>query len=358
MKNLAIGILLLTTVVFAGLYLQQSHYATDARKRSDDLEQKLQEASKIVADEQRRTASLREQLRGAESEVIVKAAALAQAQAVAGSSAPAQSTSAGTPSMAAAGATNASGGSPLASLLKSKAMQDMLKSPEMRDMIKASQKAAIGTMYERNYSKIVADLHLSPEQSASLKDLIMNKQLAGADIGLSLLGGDMDAAKRAELVQQVKTQSDAYDAQIKQLLGDDNYAQFQAYEKTQTERTMVSSLKDQLGTGPTALAPDQEQQLVSALSQERQNFKFTTDLSDQSKFNGDFASFLSEEKVDQFTQELDRLNQQYVTRAQGILSADQLGTFKKGLDNQFQMQKLSLKMASQLLAPKSGGQQP
>ncbi len=356
MKNLAIGILLITTAVFAGLYLQQSHNASEARNRGAELDQELKKASNIVAEKERKTASLREQLRRAESEVIVKAAALAQAEALTRTSTPAQPASGVTPRGPGAGSTNAAATSPIASLLKSKAVQDMLKSPEMRDMIKASQKAAISSMFDKGYGNIMADLHLSPEQSAALKDLIVQKQLAGADIGLSMVGEDMDSAKRAELMQQIKAQSDSYDAQIKQLLGDDSYAQFQAYEKTQAERTMVGNLKDQLGNGPTGLTPAQEQQLVDGLAQERQNFKFTTDLSDQSKFNGDFASFLSEEKVDQFLQELERLNQQYVNRAQGILSADQLGTFKKSLEGQLEMQKLGLKMASQLFAPKSGGE--
>ncbi len=352
MKNLVIGILLVTTAVFAGLYLQQGHNAAETRNRIGELEQKLKEASNILVDQEKKTASLREQLRGAESEVIVKAAALAQAEALARGSTPTQPALAVTANLPVAGLTNTSAANPMAGLLKSKAVQDMLKSPAMRDMIKASASA----VFEKNYGKIMTDLHLPPEQSAALKELIMNKQLAGADVGMSLLTADTDAAKRAEMMQQAKAQSDTYDAQIKQLLGDDKYTQFQAYEKTQAQRTVVGNFKDQLGNGPAALTSGQEQQLVDAMAQERQNYRFTADLSDQSKVNGDLASALSEEKVDQFVQELDRLNQQYLTRAQGILSAEQLATFKKTLDGQLELQKFGLKMAGQLFAPKSGGQ--
>lgn len=52
---------------------------------------------------------------------------------------------------------------------------------------------------------------------------------------MSMLSDDMDATKRAELAQQVKAANDAADAQIKEFLGDDNFAQFQDYDKSTSE---------------------------------------------------------------------------------------------------------------------------
>jgi hypothetical protein len=101
---------------------------------------------------------------------------------------------------------------------------------------------------------------------------------------------------------------------------------------------------------------DQEQQLIQATTQERQNFKITTDFSDKSKFTGDFASTFTEDKMNGYFQELGQLNQQYLTRAQGILSPDQLTAFEEYLNNQQALQKAGMQMAAKMFAPaKPGG---
>jgi hypothetical protein len=166
-----------------------------------------------------------------------------------------------------------------------------------------------------------------------------------------MLSDDMDATKRADLVQQVKTANDAADAQIKSFLGDDNFTQLQTYEKSMGERTTVSGFADQFASGPSALTDDQQQQLIQAMSQERQNFKFTTDFSDKSKFTGDMASMFTDENMNTFIQESGQLNQQYLNQAQSILSPDQLAGFQKYLDNQQTMQKAGMQMAVKMFAP-------
>ena len=348
MKNIVIGILLAATAVFGGLYFQQRGKTSDAQARIAGLEQEAVGTQTRLDELGKRAAGLRDQLREAQAAAVVKAAALAQAEERAKAAAlpkapePGQSAPALASQAQADASTNAKPSNPFGALFKS---------PEMRDMIKTQQKAVLGTMLDKNYAKLIADLHLTPDQSASLKEMIMNKTLSAADMGMSMLSDDMDATKRADLAQQVKATNDVIDAQIKQFLGDDNFTQFQAYEKTQGERMAVSTFKDQLGSGPMALSADQEQQLIQAMGQERQNFKYTTDFNDQSKFTGDFASMFSEDKVNQFFQEQEKLNQQYLTRAQSILSTDQIAAFEKNLAGQRDMQKAAMQMASKLFAP-------
>ena len=90
------------------------------------------------------------------------------------------------------------------------------------------------------------------------------------------------------------------------------------------------------------------------MSDERQKFKFTTDLSDQSKITTDLAGSFTEEKMNQFLQEQEQLHQLYISRAQGVLSADQLGSYEKFLSSQRQMQKRGLDMASKMFGTKTG----
>ena len=62
---------------------------------------------------------------------------------------------------------------------------------------------------------------------------------------------------------------------------------------------------------------------MSAMSEERQGFKFTTDFSHQSDFTEDMMSRFTEERLDVFLQEREQLNRQYLASAQTILSSDQ-----------------------------------
>src|SRR6185295_8549906 len=215
-------------------------------------------------------------------------------------------------------------------------------------MIKAQQKLAVGPLIEKNYAGLIASLHLSQDQAATLKDLITKKVLIDADMGTSMVTGEMDSDKRKELINQARAGKAAIDDQIKQFLGDQYYSQFKDYEKTQPQRTLVGGFKDQLGSGANAMSPDQEQQLLSAMNTERQAFQFTTDYSDQSKFTGDFSSYFTDEKLGQFEKESAQLAERYKTRAQGILSADQFTAYQHFLTTQQQMQQTAMKMAAKI----------
>jgi len=87
--------------------------------------------------------------------------------------------------------------------------------------------------------------------------------------------------------------------------------------------------------------------------EERQNFKFTTDFYDQSKMDlSNLDSIFTEERIKQFEQERQQLDQQYVDRARSILREDQMDPFQKFLTAQGQMQMTGMKVAVQMFGKK------
>ncbi len=318
MKNLLLALLLVASLGFAGLYARERAKARRAQEDLAVLNQNLVELQTRVDEQEQQAASLQKHLQNTRATAIAKADEVSQLQQV-------------ITNQEARASSNAN---PLA---------EMFKSPELKKVIQTQQQTVLGPMVEKNYGPFFASLQLTPDQAATLKDLVMKKMMVGADIGVSLLGGDLDQAKRTELLQQAKTQTDAADQEIKQYLGEANYTQFQSYEKTIPERMALGTFKDQLGAG--ALTPDQEQGLLQAMTEERQKFKFTTDFSDQSRFNGDLASMFTEEKIAQFQAEKEQLDKYYLSRAQGILTADQLTAFDKFLSGQRDLQAVGMKMA-------------
>jgi hypothetical protein len=336
MKNLVIAILVVATVALGAFSVHQTRKAAQTRATTDSLLQQVSQLQSSLDKQKTETARLSDQL---EEMRAATAATIREAVQIRQSLQEALTNQARNAAARSSGHTNSN---PLA---------EMFKNAAMKEMIKNQQKTAMGAMIDKNYARLFSDLHLTPDQSAALKDLILKKQLGAADLGMSMFTDDQDPTNRAALAQQIQTAGDAADAQIKDFLGDDNYTQFQDYEKSLGERMAVSGLKDQLGSGATALTDYQEQQLIQAMTQERQNFKFTTDLSDKSKFTGDFTSMFTEDKMNTFFQETGQLNQQYLSRAQQILSPDQLTAFQQYLNNQQTMQKAGMQMAAKMFAP-------
>jgi len=333
MKNIIIGIFIVATALFGGLYYQQNRKATQAESSLANLQKQLDDLKSSLAQQEKHAASLRDQLHNTLVESAANAGEAAQLQQVLTNRVEAD----------ASVKTNAK---------PANAFADMFKNPEMREMIKNQQKAVFGPMIEKNFAALFAGLQLTPEQSAAMKDLITKKMLVDAGMGMEMLSGDMDSDKRAELVKQSKADKDAISEEIKQFLGADNYAQYQSYEKTLPDRMAMGQFQDQLASGTTALNADQNQQMMTAMTEERQAFKFTTDYNDESKFNGDFATYFTEERMNKFFTEQEQLSQRYLARAQNILSPDQLVAYQKFLANQQTMQQAAMKMAAQMFAPK------
>lgn len=338
MKNFALAALLIATVAFATLYFRETAKASQSQVAAETLRQQVAELQTSVAENEHQTEKLRAELKQTQTDLDARNTQVLQLRST--------SPNAAQPNTAAVASqvkNPAAPSSPFSALGK------MFENPEMREAIAAQQKAALGPMLEKTYGKLFSDLHLTPDQAASLKEMLLNKQLASSQIGMSLLSDGSDPAKTRELGEKVKAASDAADAEIKTFLGDEKFAQLKAYEKTTGDRMTVSGFKDQLGSS-AALSPDQEQQLINAMTEARQNFKFTTDLSDKSKLTGDLSSMFNEENVNRFTQEMDQLNQRYIGHAQNILKPDQLESFQKYLNNQQALQKAGLQMGAKMFS--------
>jgi hypothetical protein len=322
MKNILIIVALAAAVVLGALYVGERHKSIEAQTTIARLRQDATEFESRLAEQEKRTTTLQTRLSDTRAKAVAKADEVAHLEQVLTNSA----------------STNA----------KANPFANMFKNPEMKELIKTQQKAAIGGIIDKNYAAFFSGFQMTPEQSATLKDLVVKKSLVDASFGMSLMSGDVDEAKRKEMLLQAKTEKEGIDAEIKQFLGEDNYPQFQAYEKTMPERMAVSGFKDEQASGAAALSPDQEARLVQALAEERQNFKFSTDYYDQSKFGSDLSSVFTEEKLSKFQQEREQLDQQYLARAKTILSEEQLGPFEKFMVKQRELQNTAMTMAGKL----------
>jgi hypothetical protein len=234
------------------------------------------------------------------------------------------------------------------------AMSSMFKDPKMREMMKAQQKAVMGPIIESQYKALFKQLNLTPEQATGFKDLVAKKMLAGADVGMSMFDDSLDASQRADLTKQVKEQSDDFENQIKQFLGDENYKAYQSYEKTVPDRMTASQFNDQFAGTPNALTPSQQDQLAQELSDARNGFNWASGLNQENPAaSGDLSTLLTPDNIDKFASEREQFDQQFLERAQKFLTPAQVTAYQDFQKTQRQMQIMGMKMASQMFKPKS-----
>ncbi|MCO5051328.1 MAG: hypothetical protein M9920_03400 [Verrucomicrobiae bacterium] len=338
MKNLIIGILLIACLASVGMLYQARRQTGHLEARLIELQHEVDAAQATAAEAETQRHRLSEALETAQQESLANASTAAQLMR--------QLTNRTEIETAATEASASQSTNQFAS-----AIGDMLKNPEMRDLIRSQQKAVMGGMVDKSYAEFFKSMNLTPEQTATLKDLIMNKMLAGADLGMQAISGEMTSEERAELTKRIREDHAAVDEQIKALLGDDNYAVFQDYEKSIPDRMAVDQFKAQLGDAQ-ALNSGQEQLLIAALTEERRNFHFTTDFSNQNDYSDDAFSRFNEANVDQYFLELDQLNQRYLERAQSILSPAQYEAYTSSLKSQQDMMRIGMKMAAQMFGKK------
>jgi hypothetical protein len=331
MKNIIIAILLVATIALGAFCLHQQNQIKQTQFQLASVQNQLKEKS--GADEK---------IASAESRAKILQNALTETAAAAGE----QSKQVAQLQKSLV-ATKTNGANPFGEMSK------IFKDPKMKEMIKSSQKMFMGPMIDKQYAALFQQLNMTPEQAATLKDLLQKKMLAGADAGMSMMDGSLDAAQRADLTKQIKSATDDYDAQIKQFLGDENYPAFQGYEKTVPDRMTVSQFSDQLAGGASPLSNDQQQQLAVAMNDARTSFKWTTDYNNKNPSSGDYASMFSEDKINQFTSEKEQFDQQFLTRAQQILTPEQATAFQQFQTAQRGLQIMGMKMAANMFAPKS-----
>jgi hypothetical protein len=225
-------------------------------------------------------------------------------------------------------------------------LANMMKNPQMKEMIRDQQKV----MLDRMYGSLAKYMDLPADRLDALKQLLLDRQMAMVDTGMSMMGGS--AADRKQAVEETKAIKADYDQKIQELLGSQDYPVFQDYEKTQTERMSVQMFKDALPTAD-ALTDQQEDNLIAAMYQERQGLPSTL-LSNQ---NQD-PSQLTAEHIAELEKQMQQLQQKYAARAAGILTPSQLEQYTKWQQQWNAMQVAGLKMAAQMFGNKGATQAP
>jgi hypothetical protein len=139
----------------------------------------------------------------------------------------------------------------------------LLDNPEFQKLATVQQRAAL----DSRYAALFRGLNLSPAQLDQFKNLLVEKRTAVADVMAAARDQGLNGREnRDELRALVQNAQSEVDANIRSLLGEAGYQQYQQFEKTQPQRAVVGQLEQRLSYSGQPLTPEQSEQLVQVLA--------------------------------------------------------------------------------------------
>jgi hypothetical protein len=227
------------------------------------------------------------------------------------------------------------------------ALAEMMKNPQMKEMVRSQQKVALTAMY----GGLNKYLNISTNDMDALNQLLLDRQMAMTDAGMSMMGGSGTDAKQA--AEDAKTIKSDYDKKIADLLGPEAYPVFQDYEKSAPDRMSVQMFRNSLPP-EAALTDQQEESLIAAMGDERKALPPSSMMNNQTADPSKFT----EEGIAEALKQMEALQQRDAERAATILTPAQLDQFTKFQQQMNGMAVAGMKMAAQMFGNKNPAPAP
>lgn len=223
----------------------------------------------------------------------------------------------------------------------------MMKDPAMREMMREQQKAMINMMY----GSLFKELNLSPEEKDKFKELLTESQMGKVAATQALLGGTQDEATTAAAKQSAADAKKLAETDIKALLGEPRYAQYEDYQKNVGERMQLDQLKTQLAGENVPLRDEQNAQLLQIMKEEK--LALPPAISNEQSEMPDQSTF-TPQKMDEQLKWMEQYNARVSERARAMLTPDQFTYYQKFQEQQASMAKLGMQMARQMFGGEKG----
>ena len=217
----------------------------------------------------------------------------------------------------------------------------MMSDPGMREAMRRQQRAMLPMMY----AGVGKDMGLTEEQTEKLMDMLADRQMKMTEAAGAVLGGD--ASDKQQTAQGMADAQKTADEDIKTYLGDANYKKLENWEGGMQARMQMNQVKQTFAGSAAPLQEFQSTQLSQIMQEESLRPSPQFDASEAVRARKDPTFFSNPENVDRTIARITEINQRVVDRARGILSPDQLKTLQNSQNQQLEMQKFGMKMASQ-----------
>ena len=201
----------------------------------------------------------------------------------------------------------------------------MMEKPEMQDAMRGQQKLMLSTLYGSLFKK----LGLPPEQLDELRELLVDKQMAG----MHMMGPGDQQTKAAAFQDAQKETEQA----VQELLNEEQYEIYEDYQATVGERMALSLFNQQLNEKAMPLDEAQEEELITLMVEERGRLSIPPPQEQQATWAEGMSST---DVLDRALQQQEELNKRVYERSREILSEPQQAVFRTFQESQIQMQKV------------------
>jgi hypothetical protein len=223
----------------------------------------------------------------------------------------------------------------------------MMKDPAMREMMREQQKVAINMMY----AGLFKEMKLSAEEKDKFKAILTDAQLKNIENAGGLFGDKKDGVldDTQKIAAESKKQTEA---ELKTLLGNERFAQYEDYQKNIGERMQLDQFKTRLEGENLALQDQQTAQLLQIMKEEK---AAVPPVIPQDNTEFPKKELLTNENLDKQMQWMEDYNRRVLERVGQVLTPEQLKQYRDFQEQQTAMQKLGLNMARQMFGSGKGG---
>lgn len=143
---------------------------------------------------------------------------------------------------------------------------EAMDSPEARRLMAIEQRGRL----DAQYAPLFQALHLPPNRLNEFKQLLVDKQNAAMDVlAVAQRQELLNPGSGVDLAAMMQHEQQLVDAGIRDVLGETAYEEYQDFERTQSERSVVEQLSKRLSYTDAPLSAEQREALVNLLSAER-----------------------------------------------------------------------------------------
>ena len=222
------------------------------------------------------------------------------------------------------------------------ALTKMMSDPEMKKALRSQQ----DTLLDSAYASLFKIMGLSSNETTSLKNMLLDEQIKETEHSIALLRPGLGKAGQTNALNEIAGLRTAFDAKLKDFLGDARYAQYVDYNQAVAQRVALEQLTQQLATSSSPITDEQGQQLLQLMAEEQRGMPALFNPNDPVGI-AEAASLqsLSEDKMNEVLLAIEESDQRVLQRAADILTADQLQGLSTLLAAQHQMQLATLAVA-------------
>lgn len=293
--------------------------------------------------ERKTNSVLRQQLAEQHADDAILAVAMADAE-PASSPAPVVEPIAAEQAEAAEAAITESGGVEARNRRMLENIAKMMENPTMNKVMEASQRGTVAALYE----DLIEYLNLNEEETRYFMDLLMYRHMKQVDMAMKMMSGNLSDEEKKALQEEISKASDTVQEEMEKFLNNEaDFTEFKYYEKTMGERMMLSQMDKDLAGSGGELSDATYRELLGVMHDERENFEFTSDLSDQENTDLSPERF-SRQNLANYANDIRNLNDTICQKARPILTPEQYDAFVDSLKTFTDMQIAQLEMAAQM----------